>query len=64
MPWKEMSPKEQRMRFVSLAESGRFEIVGLCRDFGISRKTGCKWIGRYREHGSEALRDLSRAPMA
>jgi transposase InsO family protein len=62
MPWKTMSPEEQRMRFVSLAESGRFEIVGLCRDFGISRKTGYKWIGRYREHGSEAMRDMSRAP--
>lgn len=50
------------MRFVSLAESGRYEIVGLCRDFGISRKCGYKWIGRYRAYGSEGLRDLSRAP--
>jgi transposase InsO family protein len=50
------------MRFVSLAESERFEIVSLCREFGISRKTGYKWIGRYKEHGSEALRDWSRAP--
>ena len=57
-----MSPMDQRIRFVNLAESGRYEIVSLCRDFGISRKTGYKWIGRYREHGSEALRDLSRAP--
>jgi len=47
---------------VNLSESGRFEIFSLCRDLGISRKTGYKWIGRYREHGSEALRDLSRAP--
>src|SRR5580658_9769960 len=62
MPWKTMSPIEQRIRFVNLAESGRFEILSLCRDFGISRKTGYKWIGRYREHGSEALRDWSRAP--
>ena len=62
MPWKEASSMEQRIRFVNLAESGRFEILGLCREFGISRKTGYKWIGRYRQHGSEALRDLSRAP--
>jgi transposase-like protein len=53
---------EQRIRFVSLAQSGRFEILGLCRDFGISRKTGYKWIGRYRQDGSEALKDQSRAP--
>jgi transposase InsO family protein len=62
MPWKEVSSMEQRIRFVSLAESGRFEILGLCRDFGISRKTGYKWIGRYRQYGSEALKDQSRAP--
>jgi transposase len=53
---------EEKMRFVSLAESGRFEVVGLCREFGISRKTGYKWLGRYREFGSEGLRDQSRAP--
>jgi hypothetical protein len=47
MPWKEMSPIEQRMRFVSLAESGRFELMSLCRDFGISRKTGYKWLKKY-----------------
>ena len=34
----------------------------LCREFGISRKTGYKWIKRYREHGSEGLKDLSRSP--
>ncbi len=42
MAWKKVSPMEEKMRFVSLAESGRFEFVGLCREFGISRKTGYK----------------------
>ena len=62
MPWKMMSPIDQRVRFVNLAESGRFEMLRLCQDFGISRKTGYKWLGRYRQHGVDALRDLSRAP--
>jgi len=57
-----MSPIDQRVRFVNLAESGRFEMLRLCQDFGISRKTGYKWLGRYRQHGVDALRDLSRAP--
>ena len=61
MPWKEVSSMEERIRFVSLAESGRFEVLGLCRDFGISRKTGYKWIGSYRQDGREALEDRSRA---
>jgi putative transposase len=55
---------EQRMRFVSLAESGRFEVLSLCREFGISRKSGYKWIKRYRQYGSEGLKDLSRSPKA
>jgi putative transposase len=62
MAWKNVSPMEEKMRFVSLAESGRFEIVALCREFGISRKTGYKWIGRYEVNGSAGLADQSRAP--
>lgn len=34
----------------------------LCRGFGISRKTGYKWIERYQTEGLEGLRDQSRAP--
>src|SRR5437870_2276693 len=62
MPWKIKPPMEEKLRFVSLAESNRFEKSSLCREFGISRKTGYKWIERYREHGSKGLEDLSRAP--
>ena len=63
MPWKEVSPMEERLRFVSLAGSGRFEIGKLCSEFGISRKSGYKWLERYREHGSAGLKDRSRAPL-
>ncbi|MEE8363989.1 MAG: helix-turn-helix domain-containing protein [Dehalococcoidia bacterium] len=35
----------------------------LCRRFGVSRKTGRKWVGRYRELGPEGVRDRSRAPL-
>lgn len=34
----------------------------LCRRFGISRKTGYKWLERYRRGGIEALEDRSRRP--
>jgi hypothetical protein len=37
---------EERLRSVSLAESGRFEFVQLCKDFGISRKNGYKWSNK------------------
>ncbi|MDE0538730.1 MAG: helix-turn-helix domain-containing protein [Rhodospirillales bacterium] len=34
----------------------------LCAAYGISRKTGYKWLARYRAHGPAGLEDLSRAP--
>ena len=33
----------------------------LCRDYGISRKTGYKWVGRYEDDGLDGLEDRSRA---
>ena len=39
---------EQKHRFVSLAATGRFTITELCADFHVSRKTGHKWVMRYR----------------
>ena len=38
-------------------------MTDLCRDFGISRKTGYKIFDRYKEHGLEALTDRSRRPV-
>ncbi len=35
----------------------------VCRDFGISRKTGYKIFNRYRDQGLEALTDRSRRPV-
>jgi len=37
-------------------------ISALCREFGISRKTGYKWLERYGQGGEEALVDRSRCP--
>jgi transposase len=35
----------------------------LCREFGISRKTGYKIFNRYKDEGLEALTDRSRRPV-
>ncbi len=35
----------------------------VCREFGISRKTGYKIFERYKDHGLEALTDRSRRPV-
>ena len=50
---------EEINRFVSLALSGRFAVAQLCADFHISRKTGYKWLGRYRAGGMQGLQPRS-----
>ncbi len=62
MPWKNVSPKEEKQRFVSLAQSGHFTVSELCEEFGISRKSGHKWLGRYASAGMAGLEPRSRAP--
>lgn len=62
MPWKECSVVEERLRFVARLLDGE-AMTELCREFGISRKTGYKIFDRYKEHGLEALTDRSRRPV-
>ena len=62
MPWKTVTTMEEKHRFITLAQSGRFTISELCESFGISRKTGHKWLNRYAEDGFDGLLDKSRAP--
>ncbi|MCA1835654.1 MAG: integrase core domain-containing protein [Actinobacteria bacterium] len=62
MPWKECSVMEERMRFVLRRLDGE-PMSELCREFGISRKTGYKIFDRYQHHGLEAVSDRSRRPV-
>ncbi len=52
---------EERLRFVARRLDGE-KMAGLCREFGISRKTGYKIFSRYKDSGLEALTDRSRRP--
>lgn len=52
----------QRFEFVVLASQSGLALCELCRRFGISRKTGYKWLARYQTGGAEALADRSRRP--
>ncbi len=62
MPWKESSVMEERLRFVARLLEGE-SMSDVCREFGISRKTGYKIYNRYKEQGLEALCDRSRRPV-
>ena len=62
MPWMESSVTEERLRFVARLLDGE-AMTDVCRDFGVSRKTGYKIFDRYKEHGLAALSDRSRRPV-
>jgi len=62
MPWRESSVMEERLRFVARLLEGE-GMSELCREFGISRKTGYKIFNRYKDEGLEALSDRSRRPV-
>src|SRR5215472_13913592 len=55
---------DKRMRFVTAAETSEETMTALCRRFGFSRKTGYKWLERYRLDGLAGLSERSRAPHA
>ncbi|BET69439.1 integrase core domain-containing protein [Opitutales bacterium ASA1] len=62
MPWKTVTPMEEIIRFVSLARSDRFTHTDLCEQFGISRKTGYKYLERYALDGLKGLQPRSHRP--
>ena len=62
MPWKETCRMDEKLCFVAECLRGELPIVALCEDYGISRKTGYKWLGRYREQGPKGLIERSRGP--
>lgn len=62
MGWTETCVVGERMRFVMTVEDGDEAFAAACRRFGVSRKTGYKWLERYHEGGVAGLSDRSRAP--
>ena len=61
MPWKECSVMDERLQFVGRRLAGE-PMAELCREYGISRKTGYKIFDRYQESGVHGLTDRSRRP--
>lgn len=62
MSWQETCVMEQRIGFIMDVLDGTYNMSELCQAYGVSRKTGYKWLDRYVRGGPEALKDLSRAP--
>jgi len=61
MSWDIKDIFARRQEFVTLAQLGGASMLALCRRFGISRKTGYKWLARFAAGGMDALRDQPRS---
>lgn len=64
MPWLEVNPMDQKVLFIADYLRDRMTFSDLCIYYGISRKTGYKWIKRYQLSGSDGLLEASRKPIS
>jgi transposase InsO family protein len=62
MPWRISSTMSERHEFVLLASQKEANIRRLCRRFGISSRTGYKWLHRFNDKGIAGLADRTRRP--
>jgi len=54
---------DQRVRFIADVQRGALSMSELCERYGVSRKTGYKWVARYAEGGAAGLAERSRRPV-
>lgn len=64
MPWKERYAMDLRHEFVVRAMAKEQSFAALCREYGISEKTGYKWVTRYDREGYGGLGDRPRRPVS
>lgn len=62
MPWAERDRMSLRQELVHLVATQKVSMTELCQRFQISRKTGYKWVQRFRTEGEAGLADRSRRP--
>jgi transposase InsO family protein len=62
VPWEEKRAVSERMRFIVAVQESEDSLAEVCRRFGVSRKTGYKWIERYEAGGPVGLMDRASTP--
>ena len=62
MSWSARDMQHLRADFVMIAREPDVYMTSVCRQFGISRRTGYKWLARYEAEGLAGLADRSRRP--
>ncbi len=63
MPWKTVSPMDQKLQLIADWQTKQLNITDLSQKYGVSRPTIYKWINRYEKLGIDALKEQSRAPI-
>ncbi len=64
MPWKEVKPMQQKVLFIADYLRQVASVTELCAHYGVSRKTGYKWIHRFQQQGLDGLNEQRRTPTA
>lgn len=62
MPWRLADPMSIRLEFVAEVLARRRPVAVLCAQYGVSEKTGYKWVARFRAQGPAGLADAPHAP--
>ena len=62
MPWKGVTVREQRQRFLEDYQLNYYSVSELAERFSISRKTDHQWIGQFEEQGRDGYHEQSRRP--
>jgi transposase InsO family protein len=62
MPWEQVSLVKTKLQLVKLVQSGAMTMSAACAQYGVTRKTGHKWLARYEAEGESGLEEVSRAP--
>lgn len=63
MSWKNVNPMEQRILFIAdYLKHSYSDFSALCLRYNISRKTGYKWVKRYKDFGEAGLHEQSKKP--
>lgn len=62
MPWAQTDAMSERLRFVTELRRRKSSFRSLCAAFGVSAKTGYKWLHQFETAGQAGLQDHSRRP--
>src|SRR5262249_52016880 len=62
MPWRATDAQQERLKFISLWNTGLYGKSELCARFDVSRPTGDALLRRWEAEGVAGLKDRSRAP--